>query len=41
MKINDETYPATLETIRVATIDPSYQIRVQFNKVIAVRVPSL
>ena len=40
MKIGDETYPAiALETIRVATGDPSYQIKAGEGGVIAVRVP--
>ena len=40
MKINEETYPAiALETIRVATGDPSYQIKAGEGGVIAVRVP--
>ena len=40
MRIGDETYPAmALETIRVATGDPSYQIKAGEGGVIAVRVP--
>ena len=40
MKIGEETYPAiALETIRVATGDPSYQIKAGEGGVIAVRVP--
>ena len=40
MKIGDDTYPAiALETIRVATGDPSYQIKAGEGGVIAVRVP--
>ena len=40
MKIGDDTYPAmALETIRVATGDPSYQIKATEGGVVAVRVP--
>ena len=40
MKIGEETYPAiALETIRVATGDPSYQIKAGEGGVVAVRVP--
>ena len=40
MRIGEETYPAmALETIRVATGDPSYQIKAGEGGVIAVRVP--
>jgi len=40
MRIGDETYPAmALETIRVATGDPSYQIKATEGGVVAVRVP--
>ena len=40
MKVGEETYPAmALETIRVATGDPSYQIKAGPAGVIAVRVP--
>ena len=40
MRIGDETYPSiALETIRVATGDPSYQIKAGEGGVIAVRVP--
>ncbi len=40
MKIGEETYPAiALETIRVATGDPSYQIKATEGGVVAVRVP--
>ena len=40
MRIGDETYPAiALETIRVATGDPSYQIKAGEGGVVAVRVP--
>ena len=40
MRIGEDTYPAmALETIRVATGDPSYQIKAGEGGVIAVRVP--
>ena len=40
MRIGEETYPAiALETIRVATGDPSYQIKAGEGGVVAVRVP--
>ena len=40
MKVGEETYPAmALETIRVATGDPSYQIKAGPAGIIAVRVP--
>ena len=40
MRIGEETYPAmALETIRVATGDPSYQIKATEGGVVAVRVP--
>ena len=40
MRIGEDTYPAmALETIRVATGDPSYQIKATEGGVVAVRVP--
>lgn len=40
MRVGEETYPAmALETIRVATGDPSYQIKAGPAGIIAVRVP--
>ena len=40
MRIGEETYPSmALETIRVATGDPSYQIKATEGGIVAVRVP--
>ena len=40
MRIGEDTYPAmALETIRVATGDPSYQIKATEGGIVAVRVP--
>ena len=40
MKIGEEIYPAlALETIRVATGDPSYQVKTQAGGITALRVP--